>query len=231
MPIQLAADRAPKGRATPASAPTPGWRRGGRRWRPVPRAWRRSTPTPCGSTGRGGRARRRRPWRRRRSDPPGPGRSMPPLIQVGWMRSASSIAVTAFGHTQAASARIGREAVDVLEREPGVGDRLEAGVDRQRQGVDHEAPAEARPADAAEDGPMLEALVPERRARGRAAPARAPGRPGRSPPSARRAAARRPRGARSGRPPPGRCARRPGRSRRCWSSGARGDPRPGRRWR
>ena len=28
------------------------------------------------------------------TEPPGPGRSMPPLCQVGWMRSASSIAVT-----------------------------------------------------------------------------------------------------------------------------------------
>ncbi len=80
----------------------------------------------------------------------------------------------------------------------------------ERERVDHEAPADARPPDAAEDGSVLEALVAQRRARRAAGPARARGRRGRSRRSARRAGARRPRPARSGPPPPARCARRTG---------------------
>ena len=48
-----------------------------------------------------------------------------------------------------------------LDRQPGVGDRLQAGVDGQRERVDHQPPAEGGTADAAEDGPVLEALVAE----------------------------------------------------------------------
>ena len=70
----------------------------------------------------------------------------------------------ALAHPQADGAGIGRQPVDVLEREPGVGDRLEAGVDGQREGIDHEPPPDLRPPDAAEDGAMLEALAAEGRA-------------------------------------------------------------------
>ena len=98
------------------------------------------------------------------TDPPGPGRSRPPLCQVGWMRSASSISggPPSLMPTAGQAAGIGREPVDVLEGEAGVGHRLEAGVDGQREGVDHEAPAELGPADPAEDGAVLEALRADR---------------------------------------------------------------------
>ena len=105
----------------------------------------------------------------------------------------------ALAHPHAAGARIGRQPVDVLQREPGVGDRLEAGVDGQREGIDHEPPPDLRPPDAAEDGAMLEALAAERRAGDGTLRLARPGRPGRRTRSARTGAARRPRAARSGR--------------------------------
>ena len=123
--------------------------------------------------------------------------------------------------TAGQAAGIGREPVDVLEGEAGVGHRLEAGVDGQREGVDHEAPAELRPADPAEHGAVLEALGADRWPRRRAHRGGHPVDRDRSRRWARRAATRRPRAARSGPRPLGRCARRPARSRRCSSSGGR----------
>ena len=48
----------------------------------------------------------------------------------------------------AQGARVRREAVDVGQLEAGVGDRGEARVDRQRERVAHEPPADLRHADA-----------------------------------------------------------------------------------
>ena len=116
----------------------------------------------------------------------------------------------ALAHPAAAHPGIGRQAVDVVERQPGVGDRRQAGVDGQRERVDHQPPAEGGAADAAEDGPVLEALVAERRAGERPHRLRRPGRPGRPSPSARRAAATRPPAAGTGPRPPGRSRPRSG---------------------
>src|SRR3546814_1846572 len=68
----------------------------------------------------------------------------------------------ALAHAHPHAAGVGGEPVDVVEGEAGVGDRLQARVDRQRQGVDHEATPEAGPADAGEHGAVLEAVVAER---------------------------------------------------------------------
>ena len=147
-----------------------------------------------------------------------PGRSPPPLIQVGWMRSASSMALAPPSlMPPPLEPGIGRQAVDVLEREPGVGDRLEAGVDGERERVDHEPPADRRPTDAAEDGPVLEALVAERGAGDRPHRFGDPVDRVDRPRQLEERAATRPRAARTGRRPPGRSGRRRARSRRCWS--------------
>ena len=64
--------------------------------------------------------------------PPGPGSSPPPLIHVGRNRSASSTADdAALAHPHAGRPGIGRQPVDVVERQTGVGDRGQAGVDGQ----------------------------------------------------------------------------------------------------
>ena len=77
-------------------------------------------------------------------------------------------------------ARIGRQPVDVVERESRVGDGLEAGVNGQRERVDHEPPPDSGAPDASEDGLVLEALSAERDAGGRVAPVPRPGRSGSS---------------------------------------------------
>ena len=72
----------------------------------------------------------------------------------------------ALAHAHADRARVGGEPVDVVEREAGVGDGAEAGVDGQRQRVDHQPPPEGRSADAREHGPVLEAVVARAAGRG-----------------------------------------------------------------
>ncbi len=90
------------------------------------------------------------------SDPPGPGSSRPPLCHVGSTRSASSTAVTPPSLMPPAP---GPGYVDrpstILDPKPGVGDGLEAGVDGEGEGIDHEPAPEPRPADPAEDGAVL----------------------------------------------------------------------------
>ncbi len=103
------------------------------------------------------------------TDPPGPGRSPPPLIQVGWIRSASSTASDSpLAHPEPDGAGVGREPVDVLEFQAGIGNGCEAGVDRQRERIHHQAPSEPRAPDPRQDAPVLEALFVDRRARARA---------------------------------------------------------------
>ena len=55
-----------------------------------------------------------------------------------------------------ARARVGRHAVDVRRLEAGVGDGLLGGVDRQRDGVDHQPAADLRHADAGDGDVVLE---------------------------------------------------------------------------
>ncbi len=103
------------------------------------------------------------------TDPPGPGRSPPPLIQVGWIRKRLFDGADAtFAHAAAAHPGVRRQPVDVVDRQPGVGNGGEAGVHGQRERIDHEAPAEGGATDAAEHGPVLEALVAQRGAGERA---------------------------------------------------------------
>ena len=66
-----------------------------------------------------------------------------------------------------ADAGIGRQAVDVVEREAGVVHRGEAGVDGQRQRVDHQPAPDRRSTDAREHRAVLEAVARQRRARRR----------------------------------------------------------------
>ena len=61
--------------------------------------------------------------------------------------------------------RVGAEPVDVLGGQAGIGDRLETGIDRERDRVDHQAPAHRRTPDAGEDDLVLEAVGAHRRAR------------------------------------------------------------------
>ncbi len=68
---------------------------------------------------------------------------------------------TALAHPPSGGPGIGRQTVDVVEGQPGIGDRLEAGVDRQRERIDHEPPTECGAADATEHRLVLEALVTE----------------------------------------------------------------------
>ena len=75
---------------------------------------------------------------------------------------------TALAHAHPRHAGIGRQPVDVVEGEPGIGDRREARVDGQRERIDHEPPADRRTADARQHRPMLEAIVGDGRSRGRA---------------------------------------------------------------
>src|SRR5580658_1749139 len=99
--IQLAADMAPKGARHSRNGPET---RAARR-RPLPlrlsaaawAAWAVSTPNVDSQT-----VRKHSTWRQSpeatamaaaMTEPPGPGRSPPPLIQVGWIRNASSIAL------------------------------------------------------------------------------------------------------------------------------------------
>ena len=71
------------------------------------------------------------------TEPPGPGSSPPPLIHVGCRRSASSTAVTPPSlMPMPRRPGVGGQPVDVVEREAGVGDGGEAGVDGERQRVD-----------------------------------------------------------------------------------------------
>ena len=73
---------------------------------------------------------------------------------------------TAFTHAHPDRAGIGGQAIDVLEVQSRVGHRFEAGVDGQREGVDHQPPSESGSPHAGEDGVMLESTVTRRPARG-----------------------------------------------------------------
>ena len=96
------------------------------------------------------------------TEPPGPGRSPPPLIHVGWMRSASSMAVTppSLMPPPLMPGYVDRPSMSSIVS-PASAIAGQAGVDGQRERVDHQPPAEGGAADAAEDGLVLEALVAE----------------------------------------------------------------------
>ena len=72
-----------------------------------------------------------------------------------------------FAHAHAQGTGVRRQAVDVAELQPRVGDRLQAGVDRERQRVDHEPTSHGRPPGAADHGAVLEAVTVQRRPRQR----------------------------------------------------------------
>ncbi len=96
--------------------------------------------------------------------PPWPGSSMPPLCQVGPQpERLFDRGAPAFAHAADAGARIGGEPVDVVEREPGIGDRVEARVDGERERVDHQPPADRRTTDARQHRAVLVAVVVHRR--------------------------------------------------------------------
>ena len=94
-----------------------------------------SLPTASGSTARGGPNRPATASIAAITDPPGPNVSMAPLCQVGRMPSAASRAVTPPSPNPPTliAPGIGRQAVDVGERQPGVGDRRLARLHSQRQ--------------------------------------------------------------------------------------------------
>ena len=62
----------------------------------------------------------------------------------------------ALAHAHGPRPGVGRQAVDVVELEPGVGHGGQAGVHRQREGIPHQAPPDRRATDAREHGPVLE---------------------------------------------------------------------------
>ena len=99
------------------------------------------------------------------TEPPGPGRSPPPLIHVGWIRNASSMALTppSLMPPPLIPGYVERPSMSPMVS-PASAIAFEAGVDGQRKRVDHEPPAEGGATDAAEDGPVLEALVAQGRA-------------------------------------------------------------------
>ena len=67
----------------------------------------------------------------------------------------------------AAATGIVGDAVDVVGRQPGIGDRRQAGVDGQRQRVAHQPAAEVGTADARDHRPVLVPIVGERQPHGR----------------------------------------------------------------
>src|SRR3954452_11891588 len=89
MPIQLAADIAPNGARHSTSDPDR---------RPPPRPPRRNVAYVDSHTVRKHRTCRHSPDATASmaaiTEPPGPGKSPPPFVHVGWMRRASSTAVT-----------------------------------------------------------------------------------------------------------------------------------------
>ena len=204
MAIQLAGDSAPNGArqaAWPRARPPPG-----PRW---PRAAKVDSHT----------VRKHRTCRQRPEDtasmaattaPPGPGQ-VAPAVDPGGVeaqglfrprspRPRSSPCRPARGRSRGRRCRRGSR--------PASATALEAGVDGQRQRVDHEASTQGRAADPRQDGPVLEPVGAERGAGGEGARDRRPGSGRRAPRSARRGGARRRRAARSGPTPPGRCAPR-----------------------
>ncbi len=64
----------------------------------------------------------------------------------------------ALAHAHAGRPGIGRQAVDVVEHQAGVGHRLQAGVDGQRERIHHQPAAEGRPSHAGEHRTVLEPI-------------------------------------------------------------------------
>ena len=130
MAIQFAADMAPNGARHSRNGPET-------RCPPPPpaaRPWAASAAKVDSHT-----VRKHSTWRQRpdatamaaaMTDPPGPGQVATAVdpCRVD-PEGLLDLAGTALAHAHAAGARIRREAVDVVEREPGVRDRTEAGVD------------------------------------------------------------------------------------------------------
>jgi hypothetical protein len=74
---------------------------------------------------------------------------------------------SAFAHAHADHPRVRRQAVDVVERETGVSDGLQARVDRERERIAHQPPADRRASDARRHRSVLEAILAQRRSRRR----------------------------------------------------------------
>ena len=92
------------------------------------------------------------------TEPSWPGDSMPPANQLRFRRSASWTSVTPAPENPGGwsiAAGIGRDAVDVVARETGVGDRVEARVEREIERVSEEATADVGLADAGDDRAAL----------------------------------------------------------------------------
>ena len=144
MPIQLAADTAPNGTRHSCIAPLT-------RPPPPPPPPRRRAANVDSHTVRKHRTCRHSPARHgqhRRDDRPG--RSGQLAAAVGPRRSQAQRLLdgghAALAHAHPDRAGVGGQPVDVLERQAGVGHRLEAGVDGEGERVHHEPPAHARSA-------------------------------------------------------------------------------------
>src|SRR5271170_2610366 len=120
MPIQWAADMAPKGARHSRKGPET---RSARRSPPPPCAWAACaarTPKVDSQT-----VRKQRTWRQR---PDATAMAAAMTDPQGLFDGGDA----ALAHASAGGAGVGRQAVDVVEREPRVSDRLQAGVDGQR---------------------------------------------------------------------------------------------------
>ena len=93
------------------------------------------------------------------TDPPGPGQ-VAAAVDPGRLEAQGLLdgGHPALAHPHGGGPGVGRQAVDVVQGEPGVLDRGEAGVHGQRQRVPHQAPADGRAADPRQHGPVLEAV-------------------------------------------------------------------------
>src|ERR1700722_4302223 len=163
MPIQLAADIAPKGARHSRKGPET-------------RSARGPLGPPCPCVARianvdSQTVRKQSTWRQSPeatamaagvTRPPRPGRAPPPVAPgrvdaEGFFNGARP----PLAHPPSGGPGIRRQAVDVVEGQPGIGDRLEAGIDGKCERVDHEATAERGAADTTQHRLVFEPLLTE----------------------------------------------------------------------